>query len=44
MLFAGLAFGFANVTKAEVICTMERNPVCGSNMVTYGNACMATSA
>lgn len=30
-----------NISKAEElrICTMDYNPVCGTNGITYGNAC-----
>lgn len=29
------------ISNPDCICTLEYNPVCGCNNVTYGNACQA---
>lgn len=30
--------------RKDAMCTMQYDPVCGCNNVTYGNACTATNA
>jgi len=36
-----MSFSLVNASESTKICTLDYNPVCGVDGVTYGNACMA---